>query len=176
MSAVVDPRKRIREEDGSEFMPLSKRINNLHLNNNNGGMGFPTEHHPVVAGMHHMPLLEGHLASFPQGSSSSSSSGSTCHSIPSSGGSSPSNGTRPPSHGPMVDALVVNGEILGEYCPDLSEHENPHYFNRNKVLYELFLERIRRGQWVSPPLPWNYLIFMWRKFAFQYSLQTAMNI
>lgn len=128
----------------NEFMPLSKRINNLHLNNN-GGVGFPTEHHPAVGGMH-MPSLEGHQANFPQCSSSSSSSGSTCHSIPS-GGSSPSNGgacTRPPSHG--QDSLLINGEALGEYCPDMSEHENPHYFDRNKVLYELFLERMRRGQ------------------------------
>ncbi|EAT36246.1 AAEL011665-PA [Aedes aegypti] len=144
MSAVVDPRKRSREEDVNEFMPLSKRINNLHLNNNNGGVGFSTEHHhPAVVGMH-MPILEGHQANFAQCSSSSSSSGSTCHSIPS-GGSSPSNGgTRHmPSH-QLQDTLIVNGETLGEYCPDLAEHENPHYFNRNKVLYELYVERMRR--------------------------------
>ncbi|XP_019559228.3 uncharacterized protein LOC109428025 [Aedes albopictus] len=144
MSAVVDPRKRSREEDVNEFMPLSKRINNLHLNNN-GGVGFATEHHhPAVVGMH-MPILEGHQSNFAQQcSSSSNSSGSTCHSIPS-GGSSPSNGG---GGGPrsVQEALIVNGETLGEYCPDLAEHENPHYFNRNKVLYELYVERMRRGQ------------------------------
>lgn len=153
MSAAVDPRKRSREEDVNEFMPLSKRINNLHLNNNNGGVGgFPTEqhHHPAaVVGMH-MPILDGYQGpSFPQCSSSSNSSGgSTCHSIPS-GGSSPSNGggirSVPSAHGHQ-DTLIVNGETLGDYCPDLAEHENPHYFNRNKVLYELYVERMRRGQ------------------------------
>ncbi|XP_055540103.1 uncharacterized protein LOC129726903 [Wyeomyia smithii] len=139
MAAIVDPRKRSREEDGNEFMPLSKRINNLHLNNSQVVGGFPGEH---PAGLH-MPLLEGHpqMTPFVHCSSNSGSSGSTCHSIPS-GGSSPS-GTRS-SHG--QEPLTVNGEILGEYCPDLSEHENPHYFNRNKELYELYVERMRRMQ------------------------------
>ncbi|XP_062564630.1 uncharacterized protein LOC134227274 [Armigeres subalbatus] len=148
MSAVIDPRKRSREEDVNEFMPLSKRINNLHLNNN-GGVGFPgtEQHHPAIVGMH-MPILEGHQANFPQCSTASSSSGgSTCHSIPS-GGSSPSNGgTRSlPSIHSGQETLIVNGETLGDYCPDLNEHENPHYFNRNKVLYDLYVERMRREQ------------------------------
>ncbi|XP_058825583.1 uncharacterized protein LOC131685710 [Topomyia yanbarensis] len=137
MAAIVDPRKRSREEDVSEFMPLSKRINNLHLNNSQAAAGFQVDHHQ--AGLH-MPLLDGHQAAvFPQGNSSSS--GSTCHSIPS-GGSSPS-GTRS-SHG--QEPLTVNGELLGDYCPDLGEHENPHYFSRNKELYELYVERMRRMQ------------------------------
>lgn len=147
MSVVLDPRKRSREEDVNEFMPLSKRINNLHLNNN-GGVGFPgTEHHHQAVVNMHMPILEGHQANYPQCSTNSSSSGSTCQSIPS-GGSSPSNGGSRslPSIHPRQDALIINGETLGEYCPDLSEHENPHYFNRNKVLYELYVERMRRGQ------------------------------
>lgn len=48
--------------------------------------------------------------------------------------------------GPEVVGFTVNGELLGDYCPDLGEHENPHYFNRNKVLYELYVERMRRMQ------------------------------
>lgn len=139
MSTAVNPSKRSREEDVNEFMPLSKRINNLHLNNNQAG--FPAEHH---AGLH-MPILEGHQANFPtQYSSSSSSGGSTCHSIPS-GGSSPSC-TRLSAHGHIQEPLTINGEVLGEYCPDLAEHENPHYFNRNKMLYDLYVERMRRMQ------------------------------
>ncbi|XP_039754194.1 uncharacterized protein LOC120629342 [Pararge aegeria] len=31
---MTENRKRSREEDSCEFMPLSKRINNLHINNN----------------------------------------------------------------------------------------------------------------------------------------------
>ncbi|XP_055641437.1 uncharacterized protein LOC129778521 [Toxorhynchites rutilus septentrionalis] len=135
MAAVVDPRKRSREEDVNEFMPLSKRINNLHLNNSQAG-GFANEH-PTGA---HMPVLEGHQNNFPQGGSSSSSA-STCHSIPS-GGSSPSATRSSYSQEP----LTVNGEVLGDYCPDLSERDNPHYFDRNKILYELYVERMRRMQ------------------------------
>lgn len=128
-------RKRSREEEVNEFMPLSKRINNLHLNNG--------QQHQA---MQHMPLLEGHQTSFPQcgGGGSSSSSGSTCHSVPS-GGSSPGGGGGPSGIGPEV-GFTVNGELLGDYCPDMGEHENPHYFNRNKVLYELYVERMRRMQ------------------------------
>ncbi|XP_072932191.1 uncharacterized protein [Epargyreus clarus] len=31
---MTENRKRLREDDSCEFMPLSKRINNLHINNN----------------------------------------------------------------------------------------------------------------------------------------------
>lgn len=31
------------------------------------------------------------------------------------------------------------------YSPDLTEAENPHYFRKNKLLFELHLERGRRG-------------------------------
>lgn len=31
-----------------------------------------------------------------------------------------------------------------QYNPSLSETENPHYYNRNKILYELYMERERR--------------------------------
>ncbi|KAL1403606.1 hypothetical protein pipiens_019290 [Culex pipiens pipiens] len=104
---AADPRKRSREEEVNEFMPLSKRINNLHLNNG--------QQHQA---MQHMPLLEGHQTNFPQcgGGGSSSSSGSTCHSVPS-GGSSPGGGVGGPSGvGPEV-GFTVNGELLGDYCP-----------------------------------------------------------
>lgn len=30
------------------------------------------------------------------------------------------------------------------YNPDLKQHENPHYYNTNKVLYELYCERSKR--------------------------------
>uniref|UniRef100_A0A1Q3F682 Putative transcription factor n=1 Tax=Culex tarsalis TaxID=7177 RepID=A0A1Q3F682_CULTA len=134
---AADPRKRSREEEVNEFMPLSKRINNLHLNN-----GQQQQQQQAM----HMPLLEGHQTSFPQCGGSSNSSGSTCHSIPS-GGSSPGGGISGPGvGGPEVVGFTVNGELLGDYCPDLGEHENPHYFNRNKVLYELYVERMRRMQ------------------------------
>lgn len=30
------------------------------------------------------------------------------------------------------------------YDPDLKQHENPHYYAQNKVLYELYTERLQR--------------------------------
>lgn len=39
----------------------------------------------------------------------------------------------------------INQHILSHsYCPDLTEAENPHYYRKNKLLYELHLERGRR--------------------------------
>lgn len=32
------------------------------------------------------------------------------------------------------------------YDPELTENENPHYFQKNKVLYQLHMERERRGR------------------------------
>lgn len=31
------------------------------------------------------------------------------------------------------------------YSPDLNESQNPHYFNINKLLYEMYVERMNRG-------------------------------
>ena len=41
---------------------------------------------------------------------------------------------------------ISNGPIeeIGKYEPDLSETENPHYFNKNKMLYDLYVERMTR--------------------------------
>lgn len=86
-------RKRGREPDDLS-LPLSKRINNLHLNNN-GGATSSSNHN----GDHH---LQQHL----------------------------------PQQQPQP---------LEVYNPDLTERENPHYFQKNKVLYELREERERRA-------------------------------
>ena len=39
-----------------------------------------------------------------------------------------------------------NGQIqhYHQYNPSLNEAENPHYYNRNKILYELYMDRERR--------------------------------
>jgi hypothetical protein len=37
-----------------------------------------------------------------------------------------------------------NNEQL-RYSPDLTESENPHYFNRNKLLYDLHMDKLRRA-------------------------------
>lgn len=33
---------------------------------------------------------------------------------------------------------------MSNYSPELDESQNPHYFNINKLLYEMYLERSRR--------------------------------
>ncbi|XP_041761964.1 transcription factor Maf [Anopheles merus] len=172
MAGPIDTRKRSREEEQNEFMPLSKRINNLHLNNNQnsiaagvvlpeqiGGAGGPHDHQLLGAvgscGMnmhnnhhhhhhphHHHHLHPQHLMGVMAGASSSSSNSSNSNG--SSNGSFPipaNSGSNSPA-----STISINGEILGDYCPVLSAEENPHYFTKNKILYELYVERMSRLQ------------------------------
>ncbi|XP_071051848.1 uncharacterized protein [Onthophagus taurus] len=96
---MTQNRKRGRNvlEDEMEFMPLSKRINNLHINNT---------------------LL-----------------------------------TNPPNLGngewPVAYGLPTPPESNNDwtsYNPELSETENPHYYNINKLLYEMYIERQQRSR------------------------------
>ncbi|KFB43757.1 AGAP001268-PA-like protein [Anopheles sinensis] len=159
MAGPVDTRKRSREEEQNEFMPLSKRINNLHLNTSQHSIGGvlqeqlgPTvaPHGQYAAGQqqheyashqnHHLfgGGSDGHSSHLgvTAGSSSSSSNGSL--SIPANSASNSPASTH--------TTISINGEILGDYCPVLTAEENPHYFTKNKVLYELYVERMRRLQ------------------------------
>ncbi|ETN59703.1 hypothetical protein AND_008720 [Anopheles darlingi] len=160
MAGPVDTRKRSREEEQNEFMPLSKRINNLHLNNNQGNLGgvlaeqlgATSNHHGQFAiggqpadyanhANHHHHLHQHHLgasAVAANGTSNTSSNNGTLILAANSGSNSPAS-----TH---ASTISINGEILGEYCPVLSAEENPHYFTKNKVLYDLYIERMRRLQ------------------------------
>ncbi|XP_050071346.1 7SK snRNA methylphosphate capping enzyme bin3 [Anopheles maculipalpis] len=165
MAGPVDTRKRSREEEQNEFMPLSKRINNLHLNNNQhsivgaGGGGVLPEqiaadhhhHHHLlgataascaISAIHHSNHHHHHLLGVMGGSSSSSSNSSN------SNGSSNGSFRIPANSGSNSPAstISINGELLGDYCPVLSAEENPHYFTKNKILYELYVERMSRLQ------------------------------
>ncbi|KAJ3645991.1 hypothetical protein Zmor_023605 [Zophobas morio] len=106
---MTQNRKRGRslQEDEVEFMPLSKRINNLHINNgllleNSNRVGAP-EWGPGPPNF--------------------------AHQLPES----------PPS---SVQSLDWN---VPQYSPDLNENQNPHYFNINKLLFEMYVERLQRG-------------------------------
>lgn len=110
-------RKRGRDskEDEIEFMPLSKRINNLHINNSN-------------------MLIE-----------------SSCHSSstnPIEWGPGPPNYSNyipesPPSSEQSVDFNIL--QYQSEYMPDMTETQNPHYFKINKLLFEMYVQRLQRG-------------------------------
>uniref|UniRef100_A0A182PRR7 Uncharacterized protein n=1 Tax=Anopheles epiroticus TaxID=199890 RepID=A0A182PRR7_9DIPT len=156
MAGPIDTRKRSREEEQNEFMPLSKRINNLHLNNNQnsiaGGVlaeqiatGQPHDHHLLgAAGSCGMNIHSNHhhLIGVMAGTSSSSSNSSNSNGSSNASFQIPSNsGSNSPA-----SSISINGEILGDYCPVLSAEENPHYFTKNKILYELYIERMSRLQ------------------------------
>ncbi|XP_050309027.1 uncharacterized protein LOC126745297 [Anthonomus grandis grandis] len=95
---MTQNRKRCRSfQDETEFMPLSKRINNLHINN---------------------MMTESGCAEWSQNRISDSPTGSEQSS---------------------------EYNYSSQYSPDLNESQNPHYFNINKLLYEMYLERMNRG-------------------------------
>ncbi|KAH8316091.1 hypothetical protein KR074_002107 [Drosophila pseudoananassae] len=101
-------RKRSREDDlPCESTPLSKRINNLHLNYDDGN----------------------------------SSSSSSC-SIPPLGNSDNNNylltGTLPAVSGGAAERVF-------EYNPELGAEQNPYYYEKNKMLYDLHVERVKRS-------------------------------
>lgn len=103
-------RKRGRNlhEDEVEFMPLSKRINNLHINN---GLFFDNSNPMETAAWG--PGPPGYTQSLPE---------------------------TPPSSVQSIDWNSVP-----QYTPDLNESQNPHYFNVNKLLFEMYLQRMHRG-------------------------------
>ncbi|XP_029178969.1 uncharacterized protein LOC114946553 [Nylanderia fulva] len=109
-------RKRYRniEEESSEFMPLSKRINNLHINSLSGLRENVIDNR--VESME-TDWESGNLISSPSCSQGSSSRDSC--------GSSPSNFTN-------------------DYRPDLDATENPFYYESNKLLFSLYMERMQR--------------------------------
>ncbi|XP_050085060.1 uncharacterized protein LOC126570948 [Anopheles aquasalis] len=168
MAGPVDTRKRSREEEQNEFMPLSKRINNLHLNNNQGSLGgvlaeqlgATANHHGqfAIGGQpadyanhathHHMHHHHHHLGPGIMNGASAVAASNTSNTSSNNGGAlalAANSGSNSPAS-THASTISINGEILGEYCPVLSAEENPHYFTKNKVLYDLYIERMRRLQ------------------------------
>lgn len=108
-------RKRVRnlQEDEVEFMPLSKRINNLHIRNS-----LFLDNHPTSVNASEW-------------------------------------GPRPPNYSNPLPASPPSSEgsldwsnipqYPQEYAPDLNETENPHYFSINKLLFEMYIQRLQRG-------------------------------
>lgn len=144
-------RKRSREEDLSDFMPLSKRINNLHIDNNNiscfdnptagilgailtSGEQYHHYHNNNNNNMLHHNGFQSHNEMNHQGGG---------HQVLTDENSLPeseySNGTGVSSHSEGLETMA-----LGEYHPDLNADENPYYYTKNKLLYDLYVERMRR--------------------------------
>lgn len=117
MTRTNRKRRRNVEEESSEFMPLSKRINNLHINGLSGLC-------KNMAG-NTMESMETDWESGMFMSSPSCSEVSQNSSPRGSCGSSQSNFT-------------------SDYRPDLDATENPFYYESNKLLFSLYMERIQR--------------------------------
>lgn len=52
------------------------------------------------------------------------------------------------SNGSSCTTVSSNDNVnhVGPYEPELSQEENPYYYSKNKLLYDLYLERMRRQQ------------------------------
>lgn len=102
-------------------MPLSKRINNLHIN---GNLLFEN---PIVVTQPTQP----NAAEWGPGPPYYSNVGSLPYNAP----------ETPPE---PVQNLNFNN-TSPQYNPVLSETENPHYFYKNKLLFEMHVERMQRS-------------------------------
>jgi len=114
-------RKRHRnvEEESSEFMPLSKRINNLHINGLSCGLRESIVESPVES--METDWESGHFISSP-----------SCSEV--SQNSSPR------------DNCSSQSNFTTDYRPDLDATENPFYYESNKLLFSLYMERMQRNQ------------------------------
>ncbi|KAL1489173.1 hypothetical protein ABEB36_014111 [Hypothenemus hampei] len=106
---MTQNRKRSRSvHDETEFMPLSKRINNLHINN------MLNDHNSRLAFTEWCQTSSNHQQqTFPESPGDSDQS--------------------------------IDWSVNPQYSPDLNESQNPHYFSINKLLYEMYIERMSRG-------------------------------
>ncbi|PSN50729.1 hypothetical protein C0J52_01217 [Blattella germanica] len=162
MTALISSRKRVRgnncEEECCDFMPLSKRINNLHINNSSfcTGLGFqhsdasdvyesrPENWRCVASGENNLE----HNGNVPL-HNQNYSDGNDCQN-----GSNASNCIPHQSNSPVVNGNVNTGNqsggwmtdnILSQYTPALNASDNPYYYENNKLLFALYMERLQRN-------------------------------
>ncbi|KAL2739748.1 zinc finger protein 384-like isoform X1 [Vespula maculifrons] len=110
---IYTKRGRTLEEESSEFMPLSKRINNLHINGFSGLQESTAEMESDWGGPNFIP--------------------------------SP-NYSEPSQSSPLHDACGSSqSSYTADYRPDLDATENPFYYESNKLLFSLYMERMQRS-------------------------------
>lgn len=105
------------EEESSEFMPLSKRINNLHINGLCG-------------------LRENTVENTVENMETDWESGSFM--------SSPSCSEVSQNSSPRGSCGSSQSNFTSDYRPDLDATENPFYYESNKLLFSLYMERMQR--------------------------------
>ena len=130
-------RKRSREDDSSD-MPLSKRINNLHLDN--GSQGLNNNRNAI---QEDVVMNQVHRVSHHPGQAHPA--GSHQNNVASNG--HPQHQQQHNHHNHHQhhhqESHVANGDSAG-YDPELSQSDNPHYYHKNKLLYELHFMRSRK--------------------------------
>ncbi|PNF17322.1 hypothetical protein B7P43_G04981 [Cryptotermes secundus] len=169
--ALLSSRKRVRssscEEDCCDFMPLSKRINNLRINNVNccNSIGYQHLKHPVTKqdtlfepgsdewgcmepSGEYLKLNGNELLchhSYQSGNDCDAALQSTC----SANSGIPGHPEQPLEVSGSRQCLHPNSwmtnQILSQYSPDLDASENPYYYESNKLLFALYMERLHRN-------------------------------
>ncbi|EDW32669.1 GL18306 [Drosophila persimilis] len=129
MAGFLKTRKRSREDDlPCESTPLSKRINNLHLNYDDGNSSsssscsIPTQLNDYN-NYNTVPVIVGGPAAAAAGAPAAAAVAGATNAI---------------------DILNGDGTIYG-YRPELGPDQNPYYYDKNKMLYDLHVERVKRN-------------------------------
>lgn len=145
--ALAGSRKRGRdncEEERCAFMPLSKRINSIHLTgSNSNGIG-----HPITL------LEQEDCFNHSYGQSSNCIHDAQAYSNDSAG--APDFNVYGGRFGENCTSSVVlqSQEWVAEqipeqngysYNPELNASDNPYYYESNKLLFDLYIERLQRS-------------------------------
>ncbi|XP_053951852.1 uncharacterized protein LOC129237014 [Anastrepha obliqua] len=125
MSGLIDKRKRSREDDICDSTPLSKRINQLHLTNLD-------EPQQALQQLHFNDHTKQVNLAQVYNSNHICTSALNMH-----------------LHNKHDMTAAEHHQqqqihLQHPYAPDLNEAENPFYYIKNKLLYELHLERLKR--------------------------------
>ncbi|XP_017471415.1 PREDICTED: uncharacterized protein LOC108362781 [Rhagoletis zephyria] len=123
MSGLIDKRKRSREDDICDSTPLSKRINQLHLTNLD-------EPQQAIQQLHfNDPTKQVDLAqAYNSNHINNRALNMHLHN----------------KHDMSAAGHQHQMHLQHPYAPELNEAENPFYYIKNKLLYELHFERLKR--------------------------------
>ncbi|XP_076309684.1 uncharacterized protein LOC143224985 [Tachypleus tridentatus] len=137
-SSVSRKRSRNCQEEGCEFMPISKRINNLHIRSQQALEQRNVEH------------LQASSSSNPTAGPSTSndyvSGANVCFQHAAKNSTDPKDTIEYGCSAPILINGVTIVKTFNEpmYRPELSASENPHYYNINCILFQAHQQRIQR--------------------------------
>lgn len=115
-------RPRTCEDEACELMPISKRINDLHIRS--GNLSDVNSHHSEhVPHIQSQPIMYNGMNSGEQAAPTANLNGHMT----------------PASHPPVT----VDYEVC-HYSPELSAVQNPYYYHINEVLFQAHLNRLQR--------------------------------